>query len=350
MVNQFQKGESLKLYRLKPDEPDLLEGKRIAIIGYGNQGRAQALNLRDGEKEVIIGLYPGSPSWKKAKQEGFRVLKDEEATEWADLISLLLPDERQPQAFQETIGPHLRKGQTILFAHGFSFNFGLISPPEGVDLIMVAPKGPGQLLREAFIEKAGLPCLVAIGRDYSGEAKPLALSYAQGIGGKEVVIVETTFEEETVTDLFGEQVVLCGGLVELARSAVDVLTEAGFSPENAYFECVYELGLIVDLLSRYGLSGMRERISNLAEYGAYLTGPRIIDQGVKNRMREVLSEIREGKFARMWIEENRRGRKEYLLMKEEEKKSLLNQIWRRLSPFIKRGGRRFRENSLHHKR
>ena len=333
---QNRKGRTLKLYRLKPDEPDLLDGKKIAIVGYGNQGRAQALNLRDGGKEVVVGLYPESPSWEKAEKEGFRVLRDEEATEWADLICLLLPDEKQPQAFQETIWPHLRWGQTILFAHGFSLNFGLISPPEGVDLIMVAPKGPGQLLREAFIRKAGLPCLVAIEKDYSGGAKPLALSYAHGIGGKEVVIVETTFEEETVTDLFGEQVVLCGGLVELARSAVEVLIEAGFSPENAYFECVYELGLIVDLLSRYGLSGMRERISDLAEYGAYLTGPRIINQRIKNTMRKVLAEIREGKFAQRWMEENRKGRKGYYLMKGEDEKSPLNQIWKRLSPFIKK--------------
>ncbi len=336
MLNQSQKGDGVKLYRLRRDEPDLLEGKRIAIIGYGNQGRAQALNLRDGGKDVKIGLYPGSPSWNKAKRDGFQVLKDEEATEWADLICLLLPDEKQPQVFQEVIRPHLQKGQAILFAHGFSFHFGLISPLEGVDLIMVAPKGPGQLLREAFTMGKSLPCLVAIGRDYSGEAKPLALSYAQGIGGQEVTIVETTFEEETVTDLFGEQVVLCGGLVELARAAVEVLVEAGFSPENAYFECVYELGFIIDLLLRYGLVGMRKRISNLAEYGAYLTGPRIIDEGIKNRMRAVLTEIRKGEFARRWMEEDKNKKKEYLLMREKEKKNLLNRIWKRLSPFIKR--------------
>jgi len=325
----------LKLYRLKQGEPDHLNGKRIAIIGYGNQGRAQALNLRDGGKEVRIGLYPGSPSWERAERDGFRVLRDEEATEWADLVCLLFPDEKQPQVFQEVIGPHLRKGQTILFAHGFSFHFGLISPLEGVDLVMVAPKGPGQLLREAFIEGSGLPCLVAIGRDHSGEAKPLALSYAQGIGGQGVTIVETTFEEETVTDLFGEQVVLCGGLVELAKAAVEVLVEAGFSPENAYFECVYELGSIVDLLLRYGLAGMRERISNLAEYGAYLTGPRIIDEGIKDKMKAVLAEIREGEFARRWMGESKARKEEYLLMRERERKSLLNGIWRRLAPFLK---------------
>ncbi len=325
----------MKLYRLKPDAPDLLEKKRVAIIGYGNQGRAQALNLRDSGKQIIIGLYPESPSWRRAEEEGFQVLRDGEAVEWADLICILVPDEKQPQIFQEVIKPRLRKGQTILLAHGFSFHFGLLSPPEGVDLIMVAPKGPGQLLREAFTKKMGLPFLVAIGRDFSGEAKPLALSYAQGIGGQGVVIVETTFEEETITDLFGEQVVLCGGVVELVKSAVEVLTEAGFSPENAYFECVYELGLIVDLLSRYGLAGMRERISNLAEYGAYLTGPRIIDKRVRKKMKEVLAEIREGKFANILMKETKKGGGKYLLLREEEKENVLNQTWRRLSPFIK---------------
>jgi ketol-acid reductoisomerase len=287
---------------------DLLSGVTVAVIGYGSQGHAHALNLRDSGVRVVVGLRPGSTSTEAAREEGLEVLSPREAAAAGDLVVILAPDELQARLFEEDIAPGLGEGDALLFAHGFAIHFGQVVPPPGVDVLMVAPKGPGHLVRRTFSEGAGTPALVAVQQDASGGAKALALAYAKAIGCTRAGVIETTFAEETETDLFGEQVVLCGGLTELVRAAFDTLVEAGYNPDLAYFECLHELKLIVDLMYEKGISGMRYSISNTAEYGDLTRGRRIITDETRAEMRRILAEIQTGRFAKEWLEENQVGR------------------------------------------
>jgi ketol-acid reductoisomerase len=287
---------------------DLLSGKTVAVIGYGSQGHAHALNLRDSGVSVVVGLRPGSSSTEAAREEGLEVLPPDEAAARGDLVMVLAPDEHQGRLFAESIAPGLAEGDALLFAHGFSVHFGQVVPPPGVDVMMVAPKGPGHLVRRTYVEGAGVPGLLAVQQDASGDAKALALAYAKGIGCTRAGVIETTFAEETETDLFGEQVVLCGGLTELVRAGFDTLVEAGYNPDLAYFECLHELKLIVDLMYEKGISGMRYSISNTAEYGDLTRGRRIITDETRAEMKRILAEIQTGRFAKEWLEENQVGR------------------------------------------
>jgi ketol-acid reductoisomerase len=287
---------------------DLLRGKTVAVIGYGSQGHAHALNLRDSGVSVIVGLRPRSASVEAARQEGLEVLPPAEAAARGDLVMILAPDELQGKLFRDDIAPGLRPGDALLFAHGFSIHFGQVLAPPGVDVLMVAPKGPGHLVRRTYTEGAGVPGLLAVAQDATGSAKELGLAYAKGIGCTRGGVIETTFAEETETDLFGEQVVLCGGLTELVRAAFDTLVDAGYNPDLAYFECLHELKLIVDLMYEKGISGMRYSISNTAEYGDLTRGRRIITEDTRAEMRRILSEIQTGQFAKEWLTENQVGR------------------------------------------
>ena len=286
---------------------DLLNGKTVAIIGYGSQGHAHALNLKDSGVNVVVGLYEGSRSKAKAEAEGLDVKPVADAAAVADLIMILLPDEVQKAVYKESIAPNLKEGDVLAFAHGFNINFAQIVPPENVDVVMIAPKGPGHLVRRTYEEGQGVPCLFAVYQDASGQARDRAMAYAKGIGGTRAGILETTFREETETDLFGEQVVLCGGLSELIKSGFETLVEAGYQPELAYFECLHEVKLIVDLVVEGGLAKMRDSISNTAEYGDYTRGPRIITDETRAEMRKVLKEIQTGQFAREFVLESQSG-------------------------------------------
>ncbi len=278
----------------------LLEGKTIAIIGYGSQGHAHALNLKDSGCKVIIGLYEGSKSWKRAEEQGFEVYTAGEAAKKADIIMILINDELQAAMYKKEVEPNLEEGNMLMFAHGFNIHFGQIVPPKFVDVTMVAPKGPGHTVRSEY-EGKGVPCLVAVEQDYTGKAQELALAYALGIGGARAGVLETTFRTETETDLFGEQAVLCGGVVALMQAGFETLTEAGYDPRNAYFECIHEMKLIVDLIYQSGFAGMRYSISNTAEYGDYITGPKIITEDTKKAMKKVLSDIQDGTFASAFL-------------------------------------------------
>lgn len=290
---------------------EILRKKIIGIIGFGSQGHAHALNLRDQGLEVLVGLRTGSPSVRKAQDQGFDVLTPEEVARRADLLMILVPDEQQPALYRESIVPHLRRGKVLAFAHGFNIHFRQILPPSDVDVILVAPKGPGHMVRHEFLRGSGVPTLIAIHQDASGKAKEIALAYASGIGAGRAGIFLTTFAEETETDLFGEQVVLCGGLTALITAAYETLVEAGYSPTVSYFECLHELKLIVDLIYEGGISNMRYSISNTAKYGDVTRGPRVINEGVRAEMRRILEEIRSGAFAREWVLENQAGRPVY---------------------------------------
>jgi ketol-acid reductoisomerase len=285
-----------------------LHGKRIAILGYGSQGHAHAQNLRDSGCDVCVGLYRGSKSWEKAQADGFPVYEVPEAVRRSDVIMMLVPDPAQPTLYREAVAPHLAPGKTLMFAHGFNIRFGQIVPPPDVDVSMVAPKSPGHRMREVFREGGGVPALVAVHQDATGQALANALAYAKGLGCTRAGVLETTFAEETETDLFGEQVVLCGGVSHLIKAAFETLIEAGYQPEIAYFECLHELKLIVDLMYQGGLSYMRYSVSDTAEYGDYRSGPRVIDDHVRATMKQILEEIRSGAFAEEWIEENAKGR------------------------------------------
>lgn len=287
---------------------DLIRNKTVAIIGYGSQGHAHALNLHDSGINVIVGLYEGSKSWARAEKAGLTVKTVAEAAEAADLIMILLPDEKQSQIYYESIAPHMTEGKILAFAHGFNIHFGQIVPPKDVDVIMVAPKGPGHTVRSEYVEGKGVPDLVAVHQDYSGHAFEIGLAYAAGIGGSRAGVLETTFKMETETDLFGEQCVLCGGVTALMQAGFETLVEAGYDPQNAYFECIHEMKLIVDLIYQGGFSRMRYSISDTAEYGDYSVGPRIITEETKKEMKKVLKEIQDGTFARNWILENRVNR------------------------------------------
>jgi ketol-acid reductoisomerase len=306
-----------RVYR-EADVGNEITQKKTAILGFGSQGHAHALNLKDSGCEVAVGLYEGSKSWPRAEEAGLQVMTIPEAVRWADVVMMLLPDEKQPAVYRAEVEPNLSEGMLMLFAHGFNIHFNQISVPPEVDLGLVAPKGPGHVLRRLYVEGNGMPALFAVGNDASGEARDLILSYARGIGCGRAGILETTFAEETETDLFGEQAVLCGGLTALLKAGFDTLVEAGYQPELAYYECVNELKLIVDLIYEGGLAGMRYSISNTAEYGDYTAGPRLIDEDVKQRMREILADIQSGKFARDWVLENEAGGASFLAMRRRE--------------------------------
>ncbi len=290
-----------KIFYAKDCNLDLLKGKTVAIIGYGSQGHAHALNLHDSGVDVIIGLYEGSKSWAKAEAQGMKVYTAAEAAKKADIIMILINDEKQAKMYKEDIEPNLKAGDMLMFAHGFNIHYGLIKAPKDVDVTMIAPKGPGHTVRSEYQEGKGVPCLVAVHQDATGHAQDMALAYAAGIGGARAGVLETTFRTETETDLFGEQAVLCGGVVALMQAGFETLVEAGYDPRNAYFECIHEMKLIVDLIYQSGFAGMRYSISNTAEYGDYITGPKIITEETKKTMKKVLSDIQDGTFAKDFL-------------------------------------------------
>ncbi|WP_046444280.1 ketol-acid reductoisomerase [Christensenella hongkongensis] len=312
----------MKMYYDRDCNLSLLKGKTVAIIGYGSQGHAHAQNLKESGVDVVVGLYEGSRSWKSAEEAGLRVMTAEDAAKAADIVMILVPDEKQGKIY-EGIAPYMTEGKSLVFAHGFNIHFGQIVPPKDVDVWMVAPKGPGHTVRSQFLEGKGVPCLIAIHQDATGKAKDLALAYASGIGGGRAGIFETTFREETETDLFGEQAVLCGGVSELIKAGFDTLVAAGYAPEMAYFECCHEMKLIVDLIFEGGLSRMRYSISDTAEYGDYVTGKRIITEDTRKEMKKVLSEIQDGTFARDWMLENQVKRPHFIAMRNIGKESQL---------------------------
>jgi ketol-acid reductoisomerase len=303
-----------------------LREKTVAIIGYGSQGHAHALNLRDSGLKVVVGLHAGSKSKSKAEAAGLRVLSVADAAKNGDIIMILLPDHLQGEVYDKEIAPHLSRGKTVMFAHGFSIHFGVIKPPADVDVSMIAPKAPGHRVRELFIEGVGVPALVAVAQDASGGALRDALAYALALGCLKAGVIETTFKEETESDLFGEQSVLCGGVSELIRAGFETLTEAGYAPEIAYFECLHELKLIVDLIYEGGLSYMRYSVSDTAEYGDYTRGPRIVTEKTRAEMKKILGEIQSGEFARTWLNENRTGRKNFLAMREAAKDQPIERV------------------------
>ncbi|GAA3493346.1 ketol-acid reductoisomerase [Streptomyces prasinosporus] len=301
----------------------IIQGRKVAVIGYGSQGHAHALSLRDSGVDVRVGLHEGSKSKAKAEEQGLRVVTPSEAAAEADVIMILVPDPIQAQVYEEHIAPNLKDGDALFFGHGFNIRFGFIKPPAGVDVCMVAPKGPGHLVRRQYEEGRGVPCIAAVEQDASGNAFQLALSYAKGIGGTRAGVIKTTFTEETETDLFGEQAVLCGGTAALVKAGFETLTEAGYQPEIAYFECLHELKLIVDLMYEGGLEKMRWSISETAEWGDYVTGPRIITDATKAEMKKVLAEIQDGTFATKWMDEYHSGLKKYGEYKQQDSEHLL---------------------------
>ena len=299
----------VKMYYEKDCNLDVLNGKKIAIIGYGSQGHAHALNLRDSGCDVIIGLRKGGKSWPVAENDGFEVYTVPEATQKADIIMILINDEAQAAMYKSDIAPYLTAGKAIAFAHGFNIRYKQIVPPADVDVFMAAPKGPGHTVRSTYVAGKGVPCLIAVEQDASGKAYDIALAYIAGIGGARAGILETTMDEETETDLFGEQTVLCGGVVDLMQCGFEVLVEAGYKPENAYFECIHEMKLIIDLINKGGVAAMNYSISDTAEFGEYVSGPRVLPHDeIKANMRKVLSDIQDGSFAGKWIAENKNGR------------------------------------------
>ncbi|MDQ7030504.1 MAG: ketol-acid reductoisomerase [Ardenticatenia bacterium] len=325
------------IYYDQDADPSRLEGKRVAVLGYGSQGHAHALNLRDSGVDVVVGLHEGSRSRAKAEADGLSVKPVGDAVAEADFVMVLVPDTVQPQLYREAIEPNLRPGATLMFAHGFNIRFGQIAPPDTVDVSMVAPKAPGHRVRELYVEGVGTPALVAVHQDVSGEATANALAYARAIGCTRAGVIETTFAEETETDLFGEQAVLCGGVSELIKAGFETLVEAGYQPEIAYFECLHELKLIVDLIYQGGLSYMRYSISDTAEHGDYFSGPRVIDDHVRQAMRQVLAEIQDGTYARTWLEENAKGRPWFNKRREEERRHPIEEVGRtlrRMMPWI----------------
>ena len=298
-----------KMYYEKDCELSYLNGKKIAIVGYGSQGHAHAQNLRDSGCDVIVGLHKGGKSWAVAEKDGFEVMTVAEATQKADIIMILINDERQADMYKADIAPYLTDGKALAFAHGFNIHFKQIVPPAGVDVFMVAPKGPGHTVRSQYVAGKGVPCLIAVEQNATGDAYRLGLAYVAGIGGARAGVMETTFKDETETDLFGEQAVLCGGVVELMKLGFETLVEAGYEPENAYFECIHEMKLIIDLINKGGVAMMNYSISDTAEYGEYVSGPRVLPYDeTKKRMKDVLTDIQNGKFAGRWIAENKHGR------------------------------------------
>ena len=315
-----------KIYYQSDCNLSLLNGKTVAIIGYGSQGHAHALNLRDSGVKVIIGLYDGSASWKIAANAGFEVYVAEEAAKRADIIMILINDETQADLYQASIKQHLTAGKTMMFAHGFNIHFGQIKPPADVDVVMIAPKGPGHTVRYEYEAGKGVPCLIAVHQDATGKATETGLAYAAGIGGARAGVLQTTFKAETETDLFGEQAVLCGGVTALMKAGFETLVEAGYEPESAYFECIHEMKLIVDLIYKGGFKFMRYSVSDTAEFGDYETGKRIITDETKKEMKKVLSEIQDGTFARNWILENKMGRAHFNAVRRIESEHELEKV------------------------
>jgi len=324
----------------KDADLSLVQATKVAIIGYGSQGHAHALNLRDSGVEVCIGLHPGSRSKERAEAAGLKVMSVADSAKWADTIMILAPDTEQAKIYHRDIEPNLKPGNTLMFAHGFNIRFGQIVPPAGVDVTMVAPKGPGHLVRRTYTEGGGVPSLVAVHQDATGKARDLALSYAHAIGATRAGVLDTTFDEETETDLFGEQVVLCGGLTALVTAGFETLVNSGYQPESAYFECLHELKLIVDLMYEQGIAGMRYSISDTAEYGDLTRGPRVIDDAVRATMQSILDDIRSGAFAEEWIAENKNGRPNFTALREAGKAHQIEQVGaelRDMMPFISAG-------------
>jgi len=324
-----------KIYSDKDAKLSLLKGKKISIIGYGSQGHAHAQNLRDSGLKVIVGQRKGSPNYNLAVKHGFKPVSADKATQQGDLIALLIPDEVQADVYEKEIKPHLKKGKTLLFSHGFNIHFGQVVPPKDVDVIMVAPKGPGHLVRSEYVKGGGVPCLMAIQQNPSKKAEKVALAYASGIGGGRGGVLATTFAEETETDLFGEQAVLCGGASALVKAGFETLVEAGYQPELAYFECMHELKLIVDLFYQGGLTYMRHSISNTAEFGDVTRGPRIINEDTKKEMKKILSEIQDGSFAKEWILENKAGRPMFNALVDKDKNSQIEKVGGKLRKLMK---------------
>ena len=315
-----------KIYYQEDCNLSLLDGKKIAIIGYGSQGHAHALNLKESGVDVIVGLYEGSKSWAKAEAQGLKVYTAAEAAKQADVIMILINDEKQAAMYKKDVEPNLEEGNMLMFAHGFAIHFGQIKPPANVDVTMIAPKGPGHTVRSEYQAGKGVPCLVAVQQDYTGKALDKALAYAAGIGGARAGVLETTFKVETETDLFGEQAVLCGGVTALMKAGFETLVEAGYAPENAYFECIHEMKLIVDLIYESGFQGMRYSISNTAEYGDYITGPKIVTDETKKAMKKILSDIQDGTFAKDWISENQTGCMHFGAMRRREAEHQLEAV------------------------
>jgi ketol-acid reductoisomerase len=316
-----------------------LEGKVVAIIGYGSQGHAHALNLRDSGVNVVVGLPAGSKSIAKAEAAGLKVMSVADAAQYADTLMILVPDHIQADLYNSDIAPYMKKGKTLMFAHGFNIHFGFIKPPAEIDVTMIAPKAPGHRVRELFVDGSGVPALVAIHQDASGKALKNALAYALGLGTLKAGVIETTFKEETETDLFGEQTVLCGGVAELIRAGFTTLVEAGYAPEMAYFECLHEVKLIVDLIYEGGLNYMRFSVSDTAEYGDYTRGPRIVNEQTRAEMKKILHEIQSGQFAREWMEENKTGRHKFLAMREAQHDQPIEKVGaelRKMMTFLKK--------------
>ena len=317
---------AVTIYHEQDANPELIQGKKIAVIGYGSQGHAHALNLKDSGCDVRVGLREGSTSWQAAEEAGLKVMTVADAAKEADLIMILAPDEKQAEIYEQSIAPNLNSGDTLAFAHGFNIHFGYIKPPADVDVIMIAPKGPGHMVRRVYQEGAGVPCLICAEQDASGQAMDVALSYAWGIGGARAGVIETTFKNETETDLFGEQAVLCGGLTSLIQAGFETLVEAGYPPEMAYFECFHEVKLIVDLMYEGGMKKMRYSISNTAEYGDYYAGEKVITDSSKAAMKEILKRIQDGSFADEFIEDSKNGQKKLLANREAENASQIEEV------------------------
>ena len=320
----------MKVFYEKDVNLDLIKKMKVAVIGYGSQGYGHSNNLKDSGVDVAVGLRKGSSSWEKAEKAGLKVMEVEEAAKWAELIMILTPDETQGDLYREKIAPHLSEGNYLAFAHGFNIHFGQIVPPEYINVIMIAPKGPGHLVRAEYEKGGGVPCLVAVEQDYSGNSLDVALSYAAAIGGAKAGVLQTTFREETETDLFGEQAVLCGGLTQLIKYGFETLVEAGYAPEMAYFECLHEVKLIVDLLYEGGISNMRYSISNTAQYGDLTRGPRVISPEVKENMKQVLKEIQTGEFAKEWMLENKAGRPVFNALTKADEKHQIEEVGKKL--------------------
>ncbi|MFM8015054.1 MAG: ketol-acid reductoisomerase, partial [Actinomycetota bacterium] len=321
----------------------IIRGKKVAVIGYGSQGHAHALNLKESGVDVVVGLRDGSSPIAKAKEAGLNVKSIADAAKWADVIMMLAPDTEQKKIYDEHVKQHLTDGKALAFAHGFNIRFERIAPPKGVDVIMIAPKGPGHLVRRTYTEGGGVPALIAVSQDATGKAKQIALSYASAIGGGRAGVIETTFPEETETDLFGEQVVLCGGLTALVQAGYETLVEAGYQPEMAYFECLHEVKLIVDLMYEEGIAGMRYSISDTAEYGDVTRGPRIVTPRTKTEMRKILKEIQSGRFAKEWIAESEAGRQKFHALQEEGRAHEIERVGaqlRSMMPFLGAGKQR----------
>jgi ketol-acid reductoisomerase len=337
-----------KVYYENDADLGLIADKKVAILGYGSQGHAHALNLKDSGIDVIVGLREGSKSKAKAEAAGLTVLSTGEAVRAADIVMVLLPDTEQKKVYEADVEPNLSDGNSLAFAHGFNIHFGQISPPAGVDVWMIAPKGPGHLVRRTYDEGGGVPCLVAVSNDATGKAKETALAYAKGIGGTRAGVLDTTFEEETETDLFGEQVVLCGGLVELIRNGYETLVEAGYQPESAYFETLHEVKLIVDLIYEGGIAAMNYSISDTAEYGEMSRGPRVVTPATKTEMKKILAEIKSGEFAKEWIAENENGRPNFNRMRDAAAKHPIESVGaelRGMMPWIAAGKQRVQDVS-----